>query len=221
MHTDAIQDYLKTIYDLAGEAGRATTSAVATRLGVAPASATGMLKRLAARQLVEHQPHRGAVLTAEGRRAALLVIRHHRLLELYLAERLGVPLEQVHAEADRLEHALSPALAERLDELLGRPACDPHGAPIPSAAGEIAARAQVPLGDLAPGECAVVVEVRDHDRELVRHLGVLGLLPGATVTAVGRAPFAGPLTVRTGGVEHAVGETVATSVFVRREEMGT
>ena len=219
MHTDAIQDYLKAIYDLEGEAGRATTSAMAQRLGVTPASATGMLKKLAARQLVEHQPHRGAVLTDEGRRAALLVIRHHRLLELYLAERLGVPLEQVHTEADRLEHALSPALAERLDALLGRPAVDPHGAPIPSANGEIAAREQMPLGDLAPGERAVVVEVRDHDPDLVRHLAALGLLPGAVVTAVERAPFAGPLTVRAGGVDHAVGETVATSVFVRREEV--
>ncbi len=216
--SSAIEDYLKALCELERDGEVVATSALAALLGVSPASATGMLRKLSARGLVRSRRYRGATLTPAGRRAALAVVRAHRLLELLLAERLGVPLEQVHAEADRLEHALSPALAEHIDALLGRPAADPHGAPIPRADGSVAPRAGVPLSRLAPGERATVAELRDDDPDLVRYARELGLLPGARLDVVARAPFEGPLTVRVAGAERVLGGRVLECVWARREE---
>src|SRR5438477_486719 len=153
------QDYLKEIYKLEKGSGRAVTSAIAERLGVAPPSVTSMLKKLAALGLVEHEPYKGARLTKMGEKAAVEVIRHHRLLEQYLSETLGMPIDAVHAEADRLEHALSEELEARIDESLGFPTHDPHGDPIPDAALNIETAAGRPLAELEPGERATVRRV--------------------------------------------------------------
>jgi DtxR family Mn-dependent transcriptional regulator len=214
MRTQAIEDYLKAIYELHAESGAATTSALANRLGVAPASATMMVKKLAGLKLVAHEPYRGVVLRKPGERIALEVIRHHRLVESFLAEVLGVPWDEVHDEAERWEHVLSEELEERIDERLGFPTSDPHGAPIPARDGGIAHRASVPMAELEPGQSATIVEVSDRDPDLLRYVAELGLVPGASLTLVAAAPFGGPLTVAVAGAEHAVGREVAAELLV-------
>jgi DtxR family Mn-dependent transcriptional regulator len=214
MRTQAIEDYLKAIYELHEESGAATTSALANRLGVAPASATMMVKKLAGLKLVAHEPYRGVVLRKPGERIALEVIRHHRLVESFLSEVLGVPWDEVHDEAERWEHVLSEELEERIDERLGFPTSDPHGAPIPGRDGGIARRASVPLAELEPGQSATIVEVSDRDPDLLRYVAELGLVPGASLTLVAAAPFGGPLTVAVAGTEHAVGREVAAELLV-------
>ncbi len=214
MQTQAVEDYLKTIYEVQREQGKVTTTALAERLGVAPASATGMIKKLAGMRLVSYEPYQGVVLTQAGEKIALEVIRHHRLVELYLAEALGVPWDRVHEEADKWEHILSEDLEERMDTLLGHPTTDPHGAPIPTREGEIAQSAQVRLSDLTPGQSAVIAEVSDHDPDLLRYLGELGMYPRAEVRIVATAPFGGPITVRVQEAEHMLGREAAYYIFV-------
>jgi DtxR family Mn-dependent transcriptional regulator len=208
------EDYLKEIYKLEAERGRATTSALAERVGVSPPSATAMLKKLAALKLVRHEPYKGVTLTEAGRKAAVEVIRHHRLLERYLAESLGLGIEEVHAEADRLEHALSEELEARIDESLGFPTHDPHGDPIPDADLNLASEPLRSLGDLAPGERSTVIRVPDGDSDLLRYLRSLDLLPGASVEVIGAAPFEGPLTVLAGGAERAISRQLAAQIGV-------
>lgn len=212
--TAAVQDYLREIYKLEEEGRRAATSRIAEAMGVSPASASTMLKRLAALGLAEHTAYRGAVLTDAGRRVALEITRHHRLLEQYLAETLGVPLDRLHAEADRLEHALSELVEERIDLALGRPTHDPHGHPIPSSALEPGPTQLRALSDLAPGEHAVVRAVPDDDADLLRYLEELVLVPGREVELVAVAPFGGPVTFRTPAGEHAVSRELAGSIRV-------
>ncbi len=207
------EDYLKEIYKLQGDGGRATTSALAERLGVSPPSATAMLKKLAELGLVDHTRYRGVTLTTAGEKAAIEVIRHHRLLEMYLSETLGVPLDEVHAEADRLEHALSEELEARIDKSLGFPTHDPHGDPIPDAELRMRPSDLRTLSDLEPGEGATVRRVPD-DMELLRYLGELGLVPGADVSLVTAAPFGGPVTVTVDGVDHAVSRELAGQIGV-------
>ena len=210
------QDYLKAIYHLThGEAKERTgPAALAEWLGFSCASATNMVKKLAERGLVTHSPYHGVALTAMGEKVALEVLRHHRLLETYLSERLGVPWEQVHAEADRLEHALSEDLEARLDAALGYPTTDPHGAPIPTKEGIIAAPATQRLWYVAPGSRVIVAEVADEDAALLTYVADLGLVPGATVDVLSKAPFDGPLHIRVVGGEYALGETVMRAVSV-------
>jgi DtxR family transcriptional regulator, Mn-dependent transcriptional regulator len=210
------QDYLKAIYHLThGEAKERTgPAALAEWLGFSCPSATNMVKKLAERGLVTHSPYQGVALTATGEKVALEVLRHHRLLETYLSERLGVPWEQVHAEADRLEHALSEDLEARLDAALGFPTTDPHGAPIPTKEGVIVAPATQRLWHVAPGTTVTVAEVADEDAALLAYLADLGLLPGAIVEVLAKAPFDGPLHIRVGGNEYALGETVMRAVSV-------
>lgn len=210
------QDYLKAIYHLThGEAKERTgPAALAEWLGFSCASATNMVKKLAERGLVTHSPYQGVALTAMGEQVALEVLRHHRLLETYLSQRLGVPWEQVHAEADRLEHALSEDLEARLDAALGYPTTDPHGAPIPTKEGTIAAPATQRLWHVAPGSRVIVAEVADEDAALLTYVADLGLVPGATVEVLRKAPFDGPLHIRVGGGEYALGETVMRAVSV-------
>jgi DtxR family transcriptional regulator, Mn-dependent transcriptional regulator len=212
--SDAIQDYLKEIYKLQVGGGRATTSAIARAMGVAPSSATAMLKKLAVLDLVEHTRYRGVRLTPAGERVALEVIRHHRLLEQYLAETLGVSIEEVHAEADRLEHALSEELEARIDRSLGYPTHDPHGHPIPSADLAVEESEGRALDDLAPGETATVSHVPDDDAELLRYLSALSLLPGRAVEMRTLAPFGGPLTVRVAGRDHAISRELAGQIGI-------
>ena len=212
--TEAIQDYLKEIYKLQSAGERATTSAIARRMGVAPSSATSMLKKLAVLGLADHAPYRGAELTGSGRKIALEVVRHHRLLEQYLAETLGVGIDAVHAEADRLEHVLSEELEARIDEALGFPTHDPHGDPIPDAALNVSSANLRPLDALEPGEQATVRRVPDGDAALLRYLTKLALVPGRRVTMARSEPFGGPLTVTIGGNEHAISRELAGQIGV-------
>jgi DtxR family Mn-dependent transcriptional regulator len=210
--TVAVQDYLKAIYALEAAGERATTSALAARMGVSAPSATAMTKRLAELGLVERAPYRGVVLTDGGRRGALEVLRHHRLLERYLVDRLGLSLDEVHVEADRLEHALSEELEAKIDAELGFPTHDPHGDPIPDRELRVAAGGARTLVDLAPGEQASVSRVPDGDPELLRYLAELGLVPGSDVELVSQAPFGGPVTMRTGTGEHAISRDLADRI---------
>ena len=210
----AIQDYLKEIYKLQSEGTRPTTSAIARRMGVAPSSATSMLKKLAALGLAEHSPYRGVELSEAGTKIALEVIRHHRLLEQYLAETLGVPIDAVHDEADRLEHVLSEELEARIDEQLGYPTHDPHGDPIPDAGLRIETRRLRSLDALEPGEQATISRVPDADSELLRYLAGLRLVPGGRVTMRRAEPFDGPVTVAVEGEEHAISRELAMQIGI-------
>ncbi len=210
--TVAVQDYLKAIYALESAGERVTTSALATRMGVSAPSATAMAKRLAELGLVERAPYRGVALTAVGRRGALEVTRHHRLLERYLADRLGVSLHEVHAEAERLEHALSEELEAKIDAELGYPTHDPHGDPIPDRDLRVDSARSRTLVDLEPGERAQVSRVPDGDSELLRYLTELGIVPGSAVEIVAQAPFSGPVTLRTGTGEHAISRELADRI---------
>ena len=212
--TDAVQDYLKEIYKLQVEGARATTTAIAARLGVTSPSVTAMLKKLASLGLAEHERYRGVVLTAAGEKIAIEVIRHHRLLELYLTERLGLGIDAVHAEADRLEHALSEELEARIDETLGFPTHDPHGDPIPGPDLQLQPPALRTLADLEPGERATISRIPNASADLLRYLSELGLLPGREAEVSVAAPFGGPLTVRVGAGEHAISRELAAQISV-------
>jgi DtxR family Mn-dependent transcriptional regulator len=218
MPSPAIENYLKTMYAVERAGEKITTSALAARLGIQPASVTGMVKRLADMALVSYTPYGAAALTAEGRRAALAVIRNHRLIERFLVDTLSVPWDEVHDEAHKLEHALSDALVDRIEAFLGHPDTCPHGSPIPTADGEIAAPIQILLADLSLGQAAVVSEVDDDDAAFLRYLGELGLVPGAEVKPLGMAPFDGPITLRISDQERSVGASVTNRVWVRSAE---
>jgi len=210
----ATQDYLKAIYALDAAGVRVTTSALADRMDVSAPSATAMMKRLAELGLAERLPYRGVALTEAGRRGALEVLRHHRLLERYLVDTLGLPLDEVHAEADRLEHALSEELEARIDEALGFPTHDPHGDPIPDRDLKVATSPGRALLDLSPGDRATVSRVPDHNADVLRYLDELALIPGEPVELTAIAPFGGPLSVRTGTGEHAIARELAAAVGV-------
>jgi DtxR family transcriptional regulator, Mn-dependent transcriptional regulator len=212
--SEAIQDYLKEIYKLQGESGRATTSAIADRMDVAASSATAMVKKLTALGLAAHEPYRGVVLTQAGEAVAIEVIRHHRLLEQYLAQTLGLSIDAVHAEADRLEHALSEELEARIDESLGYPTHDPHGDPIPDAELHIDKQELGSLEALDEGEEAIVRRVPDGDPGLLRYLDELGLVPGRRVRMRTAAPFRGPLTVEVEGRNSAISRDLAARISV-------
>ena len=190
MPSTAAEDYLKAIYALGRGGDAATTSALADRLDVTPASATGMLKKLAASGLVEHEKYQGARLTEAGRLVAVETIRHHRIVETYLHRALGVPWDRLHDEAEALEHVLSEDLEARMDAALGHPTHDPHGAPIPTPDLVLDERDLLPLARLEPGQRATVGRVSDHDPSLLRAVGAAGLYPGvrfrlAAVTGAG------------------------------------
>ncbi|HEV2752624.1 MAG TPA: metal-dependent transcriptional regulator [Solirubrobacteraceae bacterium] len=197
-HSSAVEDYAKAIYalQLRSPTDTVTTNALAERLEVTPASASAMVKRLADAGLVEHVPYRGVTLTDPGRRVALEVIRHHRLLELYLAEHLGVPWDRVHQEAEALEHVLSEDLERRIAAKLCEPTHDPHGDPIPSSDLRIDEGETAPLGDLQPGATGRFVRVSDEDPEMLRYLDGRGIHLGDRLEVVERQPFEGPLVVR-------------------------
>jgi DtxR family Mn-dependent transcriptional regulator len=211
----AVQDYAKAIYSLQGRGGEpVSTSAIADRLGVSAASASAMVKRLAALGLVAHEPYRGVELTGAGEKVALEVIRHHRLIELYLAEALGMSWDRVHQEAEVLEHAISPELSELIAAKLGNPTHDPHGDPIPTVEGEIEEAPTRSLADLEPGESGTFARVSDADPEMLRYLSERGIAPGVELTLVQREPFDGPLTVQSGESRHALGVGLARAMRV-------
>jgi DtxR family transcriptional regulator, Mn-dependent transcriptional regulator len=213
--TDAIQDYVKEIYKLEASGRRATTSALAERLGVSPPSVTSMLKKLAVLGLAEHERYHGAHLTPKGERVALEVIRHHRLIEQYLVKTLGLPIDAVHVEADRLEHALSEELEAHIDRTLGFPTRDPHGDPIPGPDLKLERADLTPLSALEPGAKATVERVPDGNGELLRYLSELKLVPGSRLQMRELAPFDGPVTVRVAGADHAISRELAGQIAVR------
>ena len=210
--TIAVQDYLKAIYGLESAGERVTTSALAARMRVSAPSATAMTKRLADLGLVERAPYRGVVLTGKGRLGALEVLRHHRLLERYLSDRLGLALDEVHAEAELLEHALTEELEAKIDAELGYPTHDPHGDPIPDRELRLVHGESRSLLDLEPGTQGSVARIPDGDPELLRYLGELGLVPDAGVEVLAQAPFGGPVTVRTASGEHAISRELADRI---------
>jgi len=212
---EGFENYAKAIYELQGRGeGAVGTSAVAARLGVAPASASGMLRRLADEGLVSYEPYRGARLTGEGERVALEVIRHHRLIELFLAEVLGMPWDRVHEEAEVLEHHISEELEELIAAKLGEPARDPHGDPIPDRELAVAADETISLAELETGVDAVFERVSDSDPEMLRYLDSRGIRPGAVLRVTGREPFDGPISVRTDDDQHALGLPLAQAMRV-------
>jgi DtxR family Mn-dependent transcriptional regulator len=213
--TEAIQDYVKAIYALERRGEETvSTNALAERLGVTPGSASAMVKRLAARGLVEHAPYRGVALTPQGVRVALEVLRHHRLLETYLAEELGMPWERVHAEAEVLEHVLSEELEALIAAKLDHPTHDPHGDPIPSAELELDEKRTRSLGELEAGARGTFVRVSDSDPAMLRYLAERAIAPGADFEVVERQPFGGPLFVRIADRTHALGGALAAAMRV-------
>src|SRR5919112_1668195 len=208
--TSAVEDYAKAIYALETRAqGAVSNNALADRLGVSPASASSMVKKLAGLGLVRHEPYRGVKLTPEGLKVALEVIRHHRLLERYLAEELGVPWDRVHDEAEVLEHVLSEELEALIADKLGNPTHDPHGDPIPTADLEIVEGPHAALASLEAGDCGVLVRVSDAEPEMLRYLAERGIAPGDRFEVIERQPFDGPLFVRFGDHVHVLGGELA------------
>ena len=215
-NTAAVEDYAKAIYALARRGGgRVGTSALADRLGVSPGTVTAMLKRMAEMGLVEHERYRGVALTDAGERVALEVIRHHRLIESYLADALGMPWDKVHDEAEVLEHYISEELEERIAAALGDPSHDPHGDPIPDRRLSLSADdAGVALADLDPGENGTFSRVSDSDPEMLRYLDERGIRPGARVAVQDREPFGGALMIVVDGTAHAIGVELARRMLV-------
>ncbi len=216
--TASVEDYLKAIYHLEQGSGAAATNDIAQRLGVASASVSGMVRRLAEQGLVSHERYHGAALTETGRRAALRTIRRHRLIEAYLTQALDYPWDRVHDEAERLEHAASDELIDRIAAALGEPAADPHGAPIPTRDGTVDMPVQRALGALDVGERARVARVSKGDAAVLRYLDELGLRPGATVQLMARAPFGGPITLEVSGVTRIIGPALAAQIMVGAHE---
>jgi DtxR family Mn-dependent transcriptional regulator len=216
---ESAENSLKAIYNLQGrDEGPVNTGALAERLGVTPASASAMLKRLADEGLVEHTPYHGVRLTDRGEQVALEVIRHHRLLEMFLAEVLDMPWDQVHDEAEVLEHYISEELEERMSSVLGDPRRDPHGDPIPSVELDLPDAKTVALADLGPGRGATFTRVSDSDPAMLRYLAERGIRPGARLRVTGEQPFGGPLYVEVDGREHALGDELAGRMRVEVEE---
>jgi DtxR family Mn-dependent transcriptional regulator len=213
-----VEDYLKAIYDLELVGEPASTNDIADRLAISPASVSGMVRRLADQGLITHEPYRGVRLTNEGRTAALRTLRRHRILECYLTAVLGYPWDRVHDEAERLEHAASEELIERMAASLGDPIHDPHGAPIPTRDGAVERTVLRRLAEVGSGERVQVRMVSDDDAERLRYLAELGIRPGAVLRILDKAPFEGPITLWVeeagGGSTRAVGVGLAAQVFV-------
>ncbi len=214
-NTEAVEDYAKALHALAKRCdGPVTTSALAERLGVSPGSVTAMLKRMGEMGLADHEPYRGALLTPEGERVALEVIRHHRLLESYLTEVLGMPWDRVHDEAEVLEHYISEELEERIAAALGDPARDPHGDPIPDRELAVESEPGVPLTELEPGGVGTLSRVSDSDPEMLRFLAERGIRPGTRMTVAQREPFGGSVSIEVDGEPHAIGSELARRMVV-------
>lgn len=219
--TQAVEDYLKAIWKLSHEgSGKVPVGDIATHLGVSAPSVTGMVQKMKGMGLLHYARYGGVALTPKGRKIALEIVRHHRLWELYLYTRLGVPLDQVDGEAERLEHVLSDDMEELLSRALGDPKHDPHGDPIPSKSGVLARVKGVALSQLPAGVNATVTRVSDRHKEKLRYMVSLGILPGARIAVLERAPFQGPLMVRIGRKRIAVDAELADLVLVSPHPAG-
>lgn len=212
MHSQTKEDYLKHIFDLHRREGKVTTSALSARLSVAPASVTGMIKKLAEEDLITYEPYQGVELTSEGQKIALKVIRNHRLVELYLVKALEMPWDVVHAEAEKWEHILSARLEARMDLLLGYPTVDPHGAPIPTVTGEIAPPYQTRLSDMPVGNQARIAEVPDETPEILHLLAKRKLRPGTLIIVISNNDEA--VTYRVGNQICKIGQPIAKTIYV-------
>lgn len=212
--TASAEDYLKAIYAIERAEEAAGTSDLAQRLGLTPASVSGMVRRLAEQGLLSYEPYRGARLTPDGRRAALRTLRRHRIIEVFLVKMLAYEWDCVHEEAERLEHAASDELIDRMAAVLGDPSYDPHGAPIPTREGVVDETPHATLADIEIGTATRVARVLEHDPGVLRYLDELGIRPGAELVIVSRAPFGGPITLDVGGVTHAIGPGLAEQVLV-------
>ena len=214
----AAEDYLKAIYEIVGHEGRATTSQISEFLNVRPASVTGMLQKLALVDppLVDYQKHHGAELTEVGKQVALEIIRHHRLLELFLHNTLGYSWDEVHHEADELEHVISEKFEERIAASLGDPSHDPHGDPIPTRELSLPTEDEIKLGSLQPGQCATVRRVSSSDPELLKFLGISGIVPTAKISVVDYSPHDGTLRIRVNGQaeDQVLGQRITNQVFI-------
>ncbi|MFQ5571169.1 MAG: metal-dependent transcriptional regulator [Rhodothermales bacterium] len=213
MLSQAVEDYLKTIYKLQGTGVVATTD-IARALEVSSASVTNMIKRLAQMKMVEYESYKGVRLTEAGEKIALEIVRHHRLLETYLKEVMGYSWDKMHEEAERLEHHISEEFEDKIDELLGFPTHDPHGHPIPTREGHIPQTITAPLAHTEPGRTVVIHHVSDDDPELLLYLESISLLPQTPVEILDKAPFNGPLTLQIGEQQQIVGHEIARNVFV-------
>ena len=219
MNQQAVEDYLRTIYQLAQSKSPVSTSRIAAAQQVRPSSVTQMMKRLYEQELVHYRKHHGVTLTGSGRAKALEMVRRHRLVELYLVNELGFGWDEVHDEADRLEHVISPILEERMATVLGRPKFDPHGQPIPSKDGVMVVLETEPLTAVAEGSKATVAWIGDDsDGELLGYLGDLGIKPGTELSVVATAPFDGPLTIKIDEEEKIVGHKAAAKVFIQEQK---
>ena len=216
MSSESIEDYIKAIFELGSGTAPVQTSAIAERLEVRPASVSNMMRRLATLALVEHEPYRGVILTADGERLARRMIRRHRLIERFLSEYLEYPWDEVHAEAERLEHAVSQRFVAALDRLLQSPGTDPHGAPIPASDGSMDEPEYPTLSELEIGETAIVRRVIDGDADLLRYLGELGVRPDVKLEIVDRGSQDHPVTVRVGSRICHLSLAAAGGVFVER-----
>jgi DtxR family Mn-dependent transcriptional regulator len=219
--SESVENYVKAVYLLQQRGDAAvTTNAIAEGLGVNAASASAMVRKLADLGYVEHEPYRGVRLTDAGKKVALEVIRHHRLLEAFLHDVLGMPWDRVHAEAEVLEHYISPDLVEAIDVKLGRPTHDPHGDPIPTRGLEVPADETVTLHAMEPGDRGTFVRVSDANPDMLRFLSARGIAPGDTLEVVAKQPFDGPLSVRFGDTVQALGGDLARAMRVERKTSG-
>jgi DtxR family Mn-dependent transcriptional regulator len=212
--TGPVEDYLKAIYAIGKGTGPAATNEIAQRLALAPASVSGMVRRLADQGLLAYERYHGVKLTETGRLAALRTLRRHRVIEAYLSRALGYQWDRVHDEAERLEHAASDELVDRMAAMIGEPDVDPHGAPIPTRDGAVDETEYTSLAELAPGATGVVVRVTDEDPDMLRYLGELSIRPGARLTIRERAPFDGPITLMVGKQEYSIGPALAARVLI-------
>ena len=214
--SQALEDYLKVIYVLEADGEKATTTAIAQALDVSNASVTNMFKKLAGMKLIVHESYKGAVLSPAGKKVALEILRHHRLLELYLKEVMGYSWDEVHDEAEKLEHHISEQFEDRIAELLDHPTYDPHGDPIPTKDGIMPEKATLALNEAEIKTLYMVGRVRDQNPELLRYLEQQGVLPGVELTIIEKAPFDGPINLKIDGEFISLGFTIAQNIFLIR-----
>ena len=217
--SQSVEDYLKVIYQLETEGPRATTNNIAEMMEVSSASVTNMLKRLARLNLIEHTSYKGAKLTQAGCKIALEILRHHRLLELYLKEIMGYGWDEVHEEAEKLEHHISEQFEDKIAELLNYPTHDPHGDPIPTKDGIMPKMALLPLTDASINNQYIIGRVRDQEPELLRYFEKIGVIPGVEIRIIDKAPFNGPILVKLEDVEKTIGFNIAEQVYLVEQEI--
>ncbi|MBI5326204.1 MAG: metal-dependent transcriptional regulator [Ignavibacteriae bacterium] len=211
--TQSVQDYLKAIYKLEGK-GTVSTTELSKELSVSGASVTGMLKRLSKMGLVDYNSYKGVKLTSRGEKVSLEIIRHHRLLELFLKEELGFKLDRVHEEACRLEHVISEEFADKIYDMLGNPKFDPHGHPIPTKEGKMPTLHELPLSEVEPGKKTVIRRLSDTDQKLLGYLEEIGLMPNVKVSVISKSPFNGPISIKHDNEEKVLGYEVAGKIYV-------